>query len=380
MVSDEIDASNLLTVDLLANDSKPISQPLFPERRRDYERFRSAIFGQETDYVPLAEMFVENDVKAGLLGHPIRGHADEVKFWSWAGYDYYPISLSVVNPGRAIGGTSTGQSYSVYPESYTERSWAQMKKGVITTREEFANYQWPQLDQVKLSALDEIASLLPDGMKIMVILGKLFTGNWLMQGMETFFLNVVDDLELVELLYDKICSLQWEVFDRVIAHSAVGGIWNPDDFANRENTLLKPSHFRKYCFPTYKRMGQVCRQLGKPMILHSDGNIAALLNDVLDAGFNGFHPVEAKAMDIFQLKRTYGDRLALLGNVDLDVPLSRGTPQEVDAEVKRLITGLAPGGRYLISAGNSIPEYVPLPNYKALLHASHRYGKYPIAA
>jgi hypothetical protein len=90
-------------MDLLSYDSKPISQPLFPERRRDYERFRAAIFGQEPDYVPLAEMFVESDVKAGLLGHPIRGHADEVKFWSWAGYDYYPISLSVVSPSLAPG-------------------------------------------------------------------------------------------------------------------------------------------------------------------------------------------------------------------------------------------------------------------------------------
>jgi uroporphyrinogen decarboxylase len=220
--------------------------------------------------------------------------------------------------------------------------------------------------------------MLPDGMKIMIILGKLFTGNWMMQGMETFFLNVVEDPEFVELLYDKICSLQWEVFERVIDHPAVGGVWNPDDFSGRKSTMLEPDHFRKYCFPTYKKMGQVCRQLGKPMILHSDGNIWALLDDAVDACFDGIHPVEAKAMDIFDVKRAYGDRLALIGNVDLDMPLSRGTPEEVEAEVRRLISGLAPEGRFLISAGNSVPEYVPLPNYKALLHASHRYGKYPI--
>ena len=125
-------------------------------------------------------------------------------------------------------------------------------------------------------------------------------------------------------------------------------------------------------------MGQVCHQLGKPMILHSDGNIWALLDDAVDACFGGFHPVEAKAMNIFDVKRVYGDKLALLGNVDLDIPLSRGTPEEVEAGGKRLIRGLGPGGRFLISAGNSVPEYVPLSNYKALLHASHRYGRYPI--
>ena len=108
-----------------------------------------------------------------------------------------------------------------------------MHKGVITTRQEFAEYQWPGIDQVKVDALDQIASLLPGGMKIMIIIGKLFTGNWLMQGMGNFFLNAVEDPEFVELLYDKICSLQWEVFERVIDHKAVGGIWNPDDFSGQ---------------------------------------------------------------------------------------------------------------------------------------------------
>ena len=80
-------------VDVVTCDSAPITQPLYPERPRDFERFRAAIFGQKCDYVPLAEMFVEQEVKAGLLGHSICGHADEIKFWSWAGYDYYPVSL-----------------------------------------------------------------------------------------------------------------------------------------------------------------------------------------------------------------------------------------------------------------------------------------------
>lgn len=355
----------------------PIAGPLFPKRRRDFDRFRTAIYRREPDYVPLAEMFVEKEVKTGLLGQPVDGHGDEIRFWQWAGYDYYPVSWSIVDPGRAIGGTPADKHYSIYPQVYTERHWARMHKGVVSNREEFERYQWPSVDPDRSQALDEIAALLPEGMKIMVILGKLFTTNWLLQGMETFFVNTVQNLELVEMIYHKISSLQMQIFEQVIEHPAVGGVWHPDDMAGRKNTFLQPEHFRQYCFPTYKKMGEVCRQLGKPMIFHSDGNISSLLDDVVDARFDAIHPVEAKAMDIFQIERNYGDKLALIGNIDLDL-LSRGTPAQVETEARRLIQGLAPGGGYLLAAGNSVPEYVPLENYKAMLLAAHKYGRYPI--
>jgi uroporphyrinogen decarboxylase len=63
----------------------------------------------------------------------------------------------------------------------------------------------------------------------------------------------------------------------------------------------------------------------------------------------------------------------------LDYPLSRGTPQEVEEEVKRLIKEIAPGGGYCLGSSNSIPEYVPLENYKAMLDSGLKYGKYPIS-
>jgi uroporphyrinogen decarboxylase len=62
----------------------------------------------------------------------------------------------------------------------------------------------------------------------------------------------------------------------------------------------------------------------------------------------------------------------------LDFPLSRGTPEDVEAVVRERIARLAPGGGYILSSGNSVPEYVPLENFKAMLSAGHTYGRYPI--
>ena len=58
---------------------------------------------------------------------------------------------------------------------------------------------------------------------------------------------------------------------------------------------------------------------------------------------------------------------------------ANGTPDDIDELVRQRIGDLAPGGGYVLTSGNSIPEYVPLQNYKAMLRAGARYGKYPIA-
>ena len=70
-----------------------------------------------------------------------------------------------------------------------------------------------------------------------------------------------------------------------------------------------------------------------PWIMHTDGNILPFLQDILSLGIAGLHPIEKGAMDIRQVKKEYGDKICLLGNVDLNI-LGMGTIEDVDAEVK----------------------------------------------
>jgi len=103
-----------------------------------------------------------------------------------------------------------------------------------------------------------------------------------------------------------------------------------------------------------------------------------VIDDLIACGVNALHPIEPKAMDIYKLKKIYGKKLCLMGNIDVGETLTRGNPETVDEEVKQKISRLAPGGGYCIGSSNSIPDYVPLENYIALLEASFNYGHYPI--
>jgi len=85
-------------------------------------------------------------------------------------------------------------------------------------------------------------------------------------------------------------------------------------------------------------------------------------------------------MDIGYTKKTWGHKLCLIGNIDLGYTLTRGTPQEVEEEVKQRLREVAPGGGYCLGSSNSVTDFVPLQNYNAMREAVLRYGAYPITA
>jgi len=195
----------------------------------------------------------------------------------------------------------------------------------------------------------------------------------LSMGLEAFSLALYDDRALIEQLLDtyvdwievvaeRACQLGFDVFI------------STDDFAFNTATFFSPQVFRELVVPRYRR---VARKITLPWVIHSDGDISPLLDDLVDLGVVATHPNEPAAMDIRAVKRRYGDRLCILGNVDLNL-LSLGTPEEVDREVRDLVRDLGPGGGYIVTSGNSLTGYCSEANVLALSAAVRRYGRYPI--
>ena len=102
------------------------------------------------------------------------------------------------------------------------------------------------------------------------------------------------------------------------------------------------------------------------------------MQDIVDCGFHAFNPIQPNAMDIEVVKKEWGDKLCLIGNLNLDSTLTLGTPEDVRAEVYERIRTIGPGGGYMVASSNSVTDYVPLANMRAMFDATFEFGKYPI--
>jgi len=171
----------------------------------------------------------------------------------------------------------------------------------------------------------------------------------------------------------KIAALRLEGFSRVIGLDAVGIGWMADDIAYTEGLMASPKFLREVVFPWYRRFADACRAVNKPLIYHTDGRVLDVFEDLIDLGITALHPIEPKAMDAVQVKKLAAGRICLVGNIEVD-RLARGTPAEIRNLVKSRIEAIGFGG-YCVGASNSVPHYVPLENYKALIEASRLYGR-----
>jgi uroporphyrinogen-III decarboxylase len=192
-------------------------------------------------------------------------------------------------------------------------------------------------------------------------------------GMDTFSLALYDDRPFVEAVLDRYCDWAMVVAERV-CRLGFDVYATTDDMAFKTAPFFSPAVFRELVLPRYRRLRE---KVTLPWVIHSDGNMMPFLDDLVDLGIAGLHPNEEGAMDIRAVKRDYGDRICLLGNVDLNV-LGLGTPEDVDRVVYELIRDVGPGGGYVVTCGNSLAGYLQPENVVALAQAVQRYGRYPL--
>ncbi|TYB94762.1 MAG: hypothetical protein FXF54_05415 [Kosmotoga sp.] len=330
--------------------------------RGDFSQFKKTLMLEgEPRYVPKAELWIDKKIMSDFLKREVKDAITDtnnvVEFWYRAGYDYAHIV----------------PSYTLHERT----EWVEEHKGAIGSWEEFKKFPWPTVDEVDFTPVERAIKVLPEKMKIVSgTLSGVFEESWMLMGFETFALKLIEDYSLVKAVVDRVAAFMYEIIDRVTQIDGVGAIWHSDDIAYKTATLLSPQHYRKLIFPWYKHFGNLVHERNMPFMYHSDGCLWDVLDDLVDCGFNSIHPVEPLSMNISELKKKYGNSLCIIGNIEVDSFLTRGTPQLIEKEVKSKIEALAPGGGYCCGSSNTIPEWVPYKNYIAMIDAIERYGDY----
>jgi uroporphyrinogen decarboxylase len=142
-----------------------------------------------------------------------------------------------------------------------------------------------------------------------------------------------------------------------------------DDWGFKTQTMLSPADMRRYVIPWHKRIVETIHKAGKPAILHSCGNLKLLMDDIIDTiGYDAKHSYEDSILPVEEAYELYGKRIAILGGLDLDF-VCRSTPDEVHKRAVAMLERVKGRGGYALGTGNSVPEYVPVENYLAMISA-----------
>jgi uroporphyrinogen decarboxylase len=350
--------------------------PLDPQP--DYRRFVDAVWRREPDRVPLAELGIDPPIKEHFLGKPVRGVETDVEFWRRAGYDYIYLRPDYEFPHTIPDTTNTGRPQYGESRQRETKSESLTGPGVITGPKDLDAYPWPDPENEEYyQPLQEAAACLPPGMGLVSGVGGIFTRAWMLLGLEQFCFALAEQPGLVAELFQRIGAIQRAALQRVVRQPGVVAVWCGDDLAYTESLMVSPRVFRKYLFPWMEELAAIAHQAGLPFIFHSDGRLWDVIPDLIAVGVNALHPIEPKAMDINLVKARYGDKLALIGNIDMNL-LSLGTPDQVRQQVRQRIQDLAPGGGYAVGANPGIAYYVKPENYDAMRQAVFDFGKYPI--
>ena len=301
----------------------------------------------------------------------------QVDFYSKLGYDYVVLTLPSPFPRENVilaGDTAPLRRY--------KRVWQDENRGAIESREDFEKYPWPdisEIDDVLMLLFNALKQNLPKNMRIIPLTpgGVLENVMWLM-GAVNFFKALYKDPPLIEDMFRKIGSVISHYCSICSEDKMVGAVSMGDDMGYKTGPMISPSFLRKYVFPWHKRCVEEVHRRGKPFILHSCGNLKIIMNDLIEyVKIDAKHSYEDASYPVVEYKKLYGDRIAILGGIDMD-KLARMPSLEFEKYVKNILSKCAPGGGYALGCGNSVANYIKLENYLLMLKIGKIYGRYPV--
>jgi uroporphyrinogen decarboxylase len=207
-----------------------------------------------------------------------------------------------------------------------------------------------------------------------------------MQGMDTFLLNMAIHPEFAEALLWKIQAVCKQLMGHFL--DALGPnvdiIKIGDDLGTQDSLLMSPAMYRKILLPVHADWIEFIKaRTPAKLFFHTDGDVLPLIDDFVEMGIDILNPIQTSAgkmSDLQGLKDRYGSKIVLCGAIDTQEILPNGTPEQVRAEVRRVIDILGPGGGYMVSSVHTVMNDVPAENVLAMVDAVEEYGRYPVGA
>ncbi|MDA8229564.1 MAG: hypothetical protein M0T74_18050 [Desulfitobacterium hafniense] len=355
------------------------------------ERVLTALRRGQPDRVPWMENDIEEALQVQIMGKADFTPAELCEKLGLSAFGaHYP--MGTVADGQGLVTKETYKESYYYPNKLTfdffppwiakmgkdpETGRTYIEKGLLVSDESLVLFDEFLPDPHHPARYERVAEWIKTYRKDFAVFARIRLGaasTIESMGLDEFSYAQVDNPDLIYKVHQRFSEWSAQVVDH-LNEMDIDFLWANDDLAGNHGPFMSPKVFRELMLPNMKI---VADRIKKPWIFHSDGNLFPIMEDLLSLGMTAVHPIQPCAMDIGRMKKEYGKRVCIVGNIDLDYTLPLGTEEEVDAEVKNRIQTAGPGGGYIISSANSLTDYCKLENVLAMSKAIKKYGKYPL--
>lgn len=212
---------------------------------------------------------------------------------------------------------------------------------------------------------------------IFIKIGGPFLRSSFLRGDYQWYIDIAEDPQFAEAVASRVTDHLIAVAVKALRLSKLldTSIWIYDDIASNNGLLVSPKSYERLFLPQVRRMVRTFKQAGVAHVgYHSDGDIRSVLDALVDAGISILNPVEPRAsMDVFELRRRYGKRLAFVGGLCNSRVLPGGSDEEVRYHVERVLSIADEGG--LVIGSHSIGNDVTQERYDLIMEILYEHGR-----
>jgi len=356
-----------------------------------YERMMAAVSRREPDRVPVWELIINRPVIEAL--RPELFTPERLSRYERGSQGSFELQADFIEAEDLDGITVFEDGEVEWLDERTYRDewgliWEVPPSGIpycvqhpIRSESDLDDYRPPDPEAPHRLRSLEAAVERFKGKRAIVFLGhEAFEFSHYLRGMQNLLMDYIINPDLALRLADIVTGYKLRVLERA-AEAGADILCTGDDYAHNRAPIMSPEHFERFVLPHLRRAVEVAHAHGLPFLKHTDGRLWPILDMIVDAGIDVLDPIEPVAgMDIGEVKERYGDRIALAGNVDCSHLLPEGTPEQVVEAVKETLAKGGVGGGLILASSNSIHPAVDPQNYRAMVKAARRYGRYPLDA
>ncbi len=251
-------------------------------------------------------------------------------------------------------------------------TWGEEHTGPIQSFENIDTYDWPDPAQIDTAQLEHYQRTLAGEMGVFHVV-KLWEVVRELMGFEGFCFNSIEAPDLCEQVTRRVGEFHVALTRMLCEFDCVFAIYAVDDFGYKTSTMLDPDQIRQMFLPWHRRIAQIAHDAGKLLFFHSCGKVDALMDDLIDVvGIDAKHSFEDTIVPVTEAKQQWGDRVSLLGGIDVDF-VARAEPSQIRQRVQQTLDVCQPGAGYCVGMGNWVTDYIPVANYEALLDAARAF-------